>query len=215
MANLVTEDPASKGPPGDTSRPNSHDASDIEKAQPQGATQLGKQPTSPNDEDLYQPGRLRFWLIMLCNFLALFLVGLDRMIIATAVPQITNDFQSLGDIGWYGSAYMLSVAAMQLIFGRVYRLYDTKVTFLASVFFFEVGSIICAAAPSSAAFIVGRAVAGAASAGIFSGFIMIMIPMIPLHRRPMFQSMFGLVFGITGVAGPLIGGAFTSNVSWR
>lgn len=60
-------------------------------------------------------------------------------------------------------------------------------TFLTCVVVFEVGSALCGAAPSSVAFIVGRAIAGLASAGIFSGSMMIMIPMIPLHKRPMFQ----------------------------
>lgn len=44
---------------------------------------------------------------------------------------------------------------------------------------------------------------------------MIMIPMVPLHKRPMFQSMFGMIFGISSVLGPLVGGAFTSGVTWR
>lgn len=54
-----------------------------------------------------------------------------------------------------------------------------------------------------------------ASAGIFSGCMLIMIPMIPLHRRPAFQGLFGMVFGIASVMGPLIGGAFTSGATWR
>lgn len=87
--------------------------------------------------------------------------------------------------------------------------------FLTSVIIFEVGSAICGAAPTSPVFIFGRAVAGFGSAGIFSGAMMIMIPMIPLPKRPMFQSMFGMVFGISSVLGPLIGGAFTSTLTWR
>ena len=80
---------------------------------------------------------------------------------------------------------------------------------------FEIGSAICGAAPSSIVFIIGRAIAGMASAGIFSGCMLIMIPMVPLHKRPAFQSLFGLVFGLASVMGPLIGGGFTQGVSWR
>ena len=87
------------------------------EAKPRGPTSI---------PDLYKPKTLKFWLILLSNFLALFLVALDRTIISTAVPRITDDFKSLGDIGWYGSAYMLTTSASQLIYGRVYKFYDMK-----------------------------------------------------------------------------------------
>lgn len=80
----------------------------------------------PGPNDLYQPKSLRFWLILVANFLAMFLVALDRTIVATAIPRITDDFHSLGDIGWYGSAYMLTTAASQLVFGRLYKHYNMK-----------------------------------------------------------------------------------------
>ncbi|KAI8687121.1 hypothetical protein LRP88_13509 [Fusarium phalaenopsidis] len=163
----------------------------------------------------YKPKTLKFWLIIASVFAAMFLVALDRTIIATAIPMITNEFDSLGDIGWYGSAYMLTTAAFQLIFGRIYRFYDLRMTFLACILLFEVGSAVCGAAPSSVAFIIGRAIAGIGSAGIMTGSMMAIIPMVPLHKRPMFQSMFGMVFGISSVAGPLIGGAFAGRATWR
>lgn len=173
-------------------------------------------PGAPGPDTLYKPKTLRFWLTLLANFLAVFLVALDRTIVATAIPQITNAYHSQGDIGWYGSAYMLTTSASQLLFGRLFKFYNTKWTFLTSVLIFEVGSAICGAAPTSPVFIFGRAVAGFGSAGIFSGAMMIMIPMIPLPKRPMFQSMFGMVFGISSVLGPLVGGAFTSSsLTWR
>ena len=78
------------------------------------------------ENELYKPKTLRFWFTMLCNFMALFLVALDRTIIATAVPRITDEFQRLGDIAWYGSVYMLTTASFQLIFGRIYKFYDLK-----------------------------------------------------------------------------------------
>lgn len=137
----------------------------------------------------YKPRTLRFWLIVASVLAAMFLVALDRTIIATAVPMITDEFDSLGDIGWYGSAYMLTTAAFQLVFGRIYRFYDLRGTFLACILLFEVGSAVCGAAPSSVAFIVGRAVAGIGSAGIMTGSMIAIIPMVPLHKRPMFQCM--------------------------
>ncbi|KAL1879708.1 hypothetical protein Daus18300_001545 [Diaporthe australafricana] len=172
-------------------------------------------PGGPGVNNLYKPKTLRFWLTLLANFLAMFLVALDRTIVATAIPRITDEYHSLGDVGWYGSAYMLTTSASQLLFGRLFKFYNMKWVFLTSVVIFEVGSAICGAAPTSPVFIFGRAIAGFGSAGIFSGAMMIMIPMIPLPKRPMFQSMFGMVFGIASVMGPLIGGAFTSTLSWR
>lgn len=185
-----------------------------------------KQDVSPPPEGLqgppgglsgsqYQLKAFRFWLIMFSNFLCLFLVALDRTIVTTAIPRITDDFNSLGDIGWYGSAYMLTSATSQLLFGRLYKLYGMKWVFLSTVVIFEIGSAICGAAPNSDAFIAGRAIAGFASAGVFSGCMLIIILLVPLHKRPIFQGMFGAVFAIASVMGPLVGGGFTSGVTWR
>ena len=85
-----------------------------------------QKPPGGDPSENYKPKSVRFWLVLLSNFIAIFLVALDRTIIATAVPRISDDFRSLGDIGWYGSAYMLTSAASQLLFGRVYKFYDVK-----------------------------------------------------------------------------------------
>lgn len=178
--------PAQEGRPGTSQndqkqQQESSDAPKVETPTPQN-------PVFGQDAfENYQPKALKFWLIIASVFAAMFLVALDRTIIATAIPQITNDFKSLGDIGWYGSAYMLTTAAFQLIFGRIYRFYDLKKTFLACILTFEVGSAVCGAAPSSVAFIVGRAIAGIGSAGIMTGSMMSIVDMIPLHKRPVFQ----------------------------
>jgi MFS family permease len=73
------------------------------------------------------------------------------------------------DIGWYGSAYLLSHCAFQLLFGKLYSFWSVKFTFLSSVVLFEVGSAVCGVAPNSVVFIIGRAIAGIGGAGIFSG----------------------------------------------
>lgn len=144
-------------------------------------------------EENYKPNTAKFWLVIVSAFVPTFIVALDRTILSTAIPQITNDFDSLGDIGWYGSAYMLATAAFQLVFGRIYRFYDLRFVFLVCIIVFEVGSAICGSAPNSVAFIIGRAVAGVASAGIMTGSMLVMIPMVPLRKRPMFQCRFSSV----------------------
>ncbi|KAJ2972132.1 hypothetical protein NUW58_g9247 [Xylaria curta] len=171
----------------------------------------------PDDdaEERFQPKSFRFWSVITSIFLALFLVALDRTIIGTATPQITREFHSPGDIGWYGSAYQLTTAASQLLFGRIYKFYEIKMTFLISVALFEIGSVICGAAPNSVVFIVGRAIAGLGGAGIFSGVTIIMVTLVPLRKRAMFQGLFGTIFGLASVLGPLVGGALTDAITWR
>src|SRR3569833_4238007 len=73
------------------------------------AEKLAPVPRSPagSENELFKPKTVKFWLILVANFLALFLVALARALVATAVPRITDEFHSLGDIGWYASAYML------------------------------------------------------------------------------------------------------------
>lgn len=107
------------------------------------------------------------------------------MIIAVAIPVITNEFKSIADIGWYGSSYLLTTCALQLFFGKLYSYFSIKWTYLIAIAIFELGSLICGAAPNSPALIVGRAIAGVGSAGIFSGAILIIANTVPLAKRPL------------------------------
>ncbi|PTB70154.1 MFS general substrate transporter [Trichoderma citrinoviride] len=161
------------------------------------------------------PSNQKRIIIMLALYLAIFLVTLDQNILATAIPRITDEFNSLDDVGWYGTAYLLTMCSFQLMMGKVYKYYPAKPIFLSGIFLFEVGSAICGAAPSSDAFIVGRAIAGLGSSGMFSGLMVIMFNIIPLQQRPLYQGFFGAVFAVASVIGPIIGGTFTDKVTWR
>ncbi|KAF7302872.1 Major facilitator superfamily transporter [Mycena kentingensis (nom. inval.)] len=161
------------------------------------------------------PQGLKLGLITLALCLSVFLVALDNTIIATAIPKITDKFQSLDDVGWYGSAYLLTTAAFQLLFGRFYSFLSLKWVYITAILIFELGSLICGVAPNSSTLIVGRAIAGLGSAGIFSGALIIVANTVPLESRPMYTGLIGAMYGIASVAGPLLGGVFTDKVTWR
>ncbi|KAK5070248.1 hypothetical protein LTS08_007923 [Lithohypha guttulata] len=146
---------------------------------------------------------------------SIFLCALDMTIVATAIPRITDQFRSLDQVGWYGSAFFLTLGAFQSTWGKAYKYFPLKLSFLISIFIFEIGSLICAVANNSTTLIVGRAIAGAGGAGIASGAYTIIAFSVPPARRPAFTGLMGAVFGLASVIGPLLGGVFTDNVSWR
>ncbi|GKT78478.1 MFS multidrug transporter [Colletotrichum tofieldiae] len=184
---------------------------------------------------------IKLILVLAALTFVVFLMLLDMSIITTvkthlgilatylAVPEITTAFNSLSDVGWYGAAYSLcgetsqkrrltdffNRAALQPFAGKLYTHLRSKQTFLAFLFLFEIGSLICAVAKSSDVFIVGRAVAGMGSAGLFNGALTIIAATVPLQRRPL---IIGILIGCSNlglVIGPLVGGAFTEFVNWR
>ncbi|GAB1199607.1 hypothetical protein APSETT444_008962 [Aspergillus pseudonomiae] len=120
-------------------------------------------------EDMVYPTGLKLALLLMSIFVGMFLVSLDRLIVSTAIPQITNEFNSAKDIGWYGTAYLLTNCAFQLVFGKIYTVFNVKPIFLISIVLFEAGSALCGAAPNSVTFILGRAIAGLGGGGILSG----------------------------------------------
>ncbi|KAH1497862.1 hypothetical protein KXX42_002013 [Aspergillus fumigatus] len=132
-----------------------------------------------------------------------------------AIPQITNQFHSLQDIAWYGSAYTLASSALQPLTGKFYTYFTSKWVFLGFFTVFELGSLICGVATSSKMLIVGRAIAGMGSSGMSNGALTIVAGAVPLHKRPF---LVGIMMGLSQVGlilGPLIGGAFTTYTTWR
>jgi len=194
--------------------------SSVTAAEPEPAIAEGKQDgtlarLAGSEDHVVYPKGLKLFLIIFALCMSVFLVALDQTIIAPALGTITAEFRSVGDIGWYGAAYLLSTTCLQPTYGTVYRVFDVKATYLCAVAIFEVGSLVCATAPSSIAFIVGRAVAGMGTAGMFSGSVVILSYTLPLRQRPAAFGLIGGMWGIASVAGPLLGGVFSDHVTWR
>ena len=109
------------------------------------------------------PHALKLTFIVVALVLSIFLVALDMTIVATAIPRITDEFHSLDQVGWYGSAFFLTVGAFQSTWGKAYKYFKLKPTFLISIAIFELGSLICGVAQDSTTLIVGRAISGNSS----------------------------------------------------
>lgn len=108
-----------------------------------------------------------------------FLVFLDMTIMSTMTPAVTARFDALTDIGWYASAYQLASAACTPLTGKIYTYFQIRWSFLVFLLIFEIGFTLSGAAPSSNMFIVGRAIAGIGSAGLFTGMMTIVANVLP------------------------------------
>ncbi|KAI4244003.1 MAG: hypothetical protein L6R40_003214 [Gallowayella cf. fulva] len=149
----------------------------------------------------------RLGLVITCLFFGAFLIALDTNIVGVAVPKISSDFNALGDIAWYGSAYLLTITAFQPTLGCFYSFFEVD-----SI---PVGTILSAAAVNSQMFIVGRAIAGLGAAGILQGALCIIGYAVELSKRPFYMSIVISVFVISVCVGPILGGVLTTRTTWR
>ncbi|KAI9651374.1 hypothetical protein NHQ30_001415 [Ciborinia camelliae] len=169
----------------------------------------------PRELETEHPGVIALTFLVIGICLSVFLISLDRTIITTAIPYISGEFKSYADIGWYGSAYLLTACAFQPLYGRIYSTFSIKWSYLAANAVFVIGSLICGIAPNSLSLIIGRAIAGVGSAGILTGSFVVVAHSVPLHKRPVFTAAVGLMFGVGATVGPLLGGVFTDLATWR
>ncbi|EJU00929.1 hypothetical protein DACRYDRAFT_89378 [Dacryopinax primogenitus] len=170
-------------------------------------------PTFDNASRFGEPDTLV--AIISALILATSLGSLDMTIVATAIPRITDEFKNLADVGWYGSAFFLTLGSFQSTWGKAYKYFPLKPAFLLAIGIFELGSLICAAAPNSTALIIGRAIAGMGASGAFSGVYTIVAFSARPEHRPSYISIIGATYGLASVIGPLLGGVFTEKLTWR
>ena len=176
-------------------------------------TNESSQQTSETPSGL--PSQRVLLVTMVALFLGMFTANLDSTILATATPRITDEFHSLNDIGWYASSAFLTFAAFQTTWGKVFKYFPLKASYLVSLLIFEVGSLICATAPNSTALIVGRAFAGVGGAGLCTGTFVIIGYSVEPKSQPAYMGVMGATYTLAFFTGPLLGGAFTERISWR
>ncbi|KAF2033423.1 MFS general substrate transporter [Setomelanomma holmii] len=156
--------------------------------------------TPPKDDGNGYPPFKKVLPAMVAIWLAFFVVALQ--------------FNSFGDIAWYEAAFLLPFCVLQLSFVRIYQYYSPKWVIIANIAIFEIGSIVCATAPSSKALIVGRAITGIGGAGVPPGAFLLINFLVPVQSRPKYIGSLGSVFGVTSILGPILGGYLTA-VTWR
>ncbi|KAJ2547588.1 hypothetical protein EV175_005161, partial [Coemansia sp. RSA 1933] len=157
----------------------------------------------------------RLILTIVVLSLALFIAAIDQTIVATATVRISEEFNSLSLAPWLANAYLLSSTALQPSTGRLSDIFGRTQLLLSGLLVFAAGSLICAVAQSMPMLLAGRAVAGAGSASIIGLTLVIVADIVPMRNRGPYMAMFSLVFSVSSVVGPLLGGVFVDKVSWR
>ncbi|GLA71341.1 hypothetical protein AtubIFM55763_001780 [Aspergillus tubingensis] len=161
-------------------------------------------------------GKKKIVVVMTALCLVLFLAALDMTIVSTALPTIATHFNaSESGYSWIASSYMLANAACVPLWGKISDVWGRKRIILIANFLFLVGSLICALAINLPMIISGRAIQGAGGGGIIVLANICVSDLFSVRERPMYYGLFGSTWAIAGALGPIVGGAFTTDVTWR
>src|ERR671913_1874400 len=145
----------------------------------------------------------------------MFLAALDQSIVATALPQITSELGGLEHLSWVVTAYLLTSTSSTPLWGKISDLYGRRPIFQTAIIVFLAGSLVAGAADSMSMLIGGRAIQGLGAGGLMALALSIIGDVIPPRERGRYQGYFGIVFGVSSVAGPLLGGWLTDGPGWR
>ncbi|KAM3158144.1 MFS-type transporter pgmG [Botrytis cinerea] len=158
----------------------------------------------------------RWALVISAISSSIFLYALDNTVVADLQHFIITHFGEVQKLPWLSVSFLLGATATNLVLGKIYTQFNAKWFYVFSVFVFELGSAVCAAAPSINAVIVGRTLCGIGGAGLYVGCMTLIAFTTTISERPLYISVTGLTWGIGIVLGPVIGGAFSqSSVGWR
>jgi MFS family permease len=170
------------------------------------------EPPQPSAAEVAAPKRN---LIFTAVLLGMLLAALDQTIVATALPTVVADLGGAGHQAWVVTSYLLASTVVTAIVGKLGDLIGRKTVFIAAVLFFMAGSVLCGLAGSMPMLVAARALQGIGGGAIMVTATALIGEVIPLRERGRYQGALGAVFGVTTVIGPLLGGFFTDNLSWR